>query len=113
LNPTAAAIALGLVTMMMSTSAESNSTLTASPTAGSAPLAVTFTGTGSGVLEGVMLLDFGDGTTDNSISTIRGFTRTHTYVVAGSYTARLNGGAYGGQSSAVLETLASVTINVE
>src|SRR3954451_22874329 len=93
LKPAAAAIALGLATMMMTTSAESNGALKASPTVGSAPLVVTFTGTGSGVIEGVMLLDFGDGQTDESISTIRTFTRTHTYTAAGSYTVQLKSGA--------------------
>ena len=102
----------GLATMVMTTSAGSSSTLAASPTIGTAPLAVTFTGTGSGVNEGVMLLDFGDGQTDDSISTIRTFTRTHTYTAAGSYTVQLKSGAYGGQRPSILTAVASVTITV-
>ena len=82
------------------------------PLSGAAPLEVTFTGTGSGILEGVMQLDFGDGQSDNTISPIRDFTRKHTYTAAGSYTAQLNGGPWGGQRPTVLKPLATVTINV-
>ena len=100
---------------MMTTTAQtdSKSTLAASPTVGRAPLEVTFTGTGSGIMEGVMLLDFGDGQTDDSISPIRDFKREHTYAVAGSYTVELKGGAYGGQRPSILTTLGSVTITVQ
>ena len=102
----------GLATMVMTTPAGSSSTLAASPTIGTAPLAVTFTGTGSGMNEGVMLLDFGDGQKDDSISTIRTFTRKHTYTAAGSYTVQLKSGAYGGQRPSILTAVASVTITV-
>ena len=96
----------------MTAHTNSNSNLTATPTSGTAPLMVTFTGTGSGMFEGVMLLDFGDGHTDSSISTIRGFTRTHTYTAAGSYKAELKSGAQGGQHPSKLTTVGSVTITV-
>lgn len=89
-----------------------NSRLDASPTAGPAPLVVTFTGTGSGIAEGVMLLEFGDGQTDHSISTIRGFTRTHTYTSPGTYAVELKSGPSGGQQPPVLETVGRVTITV-
>jgi PKD repeat protein len=109
-----ATVAATLVLITVSMTAHTNSTpnLTASPMSGEAPLTVTFTGRGSGQLEGVMLLDFGDGQSDNSISTIRGFTRTHTYSAPGSYTAELKSGAYGGQLPAVLTTVGAVSITV-
>ena len=106
------AAALGMVAFGMNAQTGSKASLEATPTGGSAPLVVTFTGSGSGELEGVMRLEFGDGQADDSISTIRSFTRTHTYAVAGSYTAELRSGAYGGQRPAVLKTVASVTITV-
>lgn len=108
----AAAIALGILTSCMTAHTRSNSSLEASPTSGTAPFAVTFTGTGSGELEGVMVLDFGDGQKDHTISTIRGFRRTHTYTTAGSYTAELRSGADGGQRPSVLTTVGTVTITV-
>jgi PKD repeat protein len=89
-----------------------SSSIAASPTSGRAPLEVTFTGKGSGVLEGVMLLDFGDGQTDRSISTIRTFTRLHTYAVPGTYTVELRSGEYGGQRPSILKTVGTVTITV-
>jgi hypothetical protein len=108
----AAATTLGILIIAMTANANSNSNLAASPTSGTAPLVVTFTGTGSGIFEGVMLLDFGDGQTDGSISTIRGFTRTHTYAVRGSYTVHLKSGPWGGQRPSVLTIVGSVTITV-
>ena len=86
--------------------------LKAIPTFGPAPLAVEFTGTGSGHVEGVMLLDFGDGHMDDSIPTIRGFERVHTYTAPGPYRVELKSGAYGGQHPAKLTTVATVTIVV-
>jgi hypothetical protein len=108
----AVATILGMVTVVMTADTSSSSNLEASPTSGPAPLVVTFTGTGSGIFEGVMLLEFGDGQTDGSISSIRGFTRTHTYAVPGSYTVHLKGGPWGGQRPSILTTLGSVTITV-
>jgi len=107
-----AASVLGLVTNMMTQNVASKEQFAASPNSGSAPLVVTFAGEGSGHFEGVMALDFGDGTIDHSISTIRGFTRTHTYVVPGIYTAELKSGPHGGQQATVLATIARVTITV-
>jgi PKD repeat protein len=69
--------------------------LKAIPTFGSAPLAVEFTGTGSGQFEGVMLLDFGDGHIEDSIPTIRSFERVHTYTAPGTYKVELKSGTYG------------------
>jgi hypothetical protein len=63
--------------------------------------------------EGVVVLDFGDGRSDDTISSIRGFTRTHIYRTSGSYTAVLKGGAYGGQRPAVLSEIGRVTIVVD
>jgi len=108
----AAATTLGMVTIIMTAQPNSNNSLEASPTSGTAPLVVTFTGTGSGIFEGVMLLDFGDGQTDGTISSIRGFSRTHTYAVPGSYTVHLKGGPWGGQRPSVLTIVGSVTITV-
>ena len=48
---------LGMV-IMIATKTDSENTLTASPTVGVAPLEVAFTGYGSGMSEGVMVLDF-------------------------------------------------------
>ena len=96
----------------MTATANLSASLTASPTSGKAPLVVTFTGTGSGIFEGVMLLDFGDGQTDNTISTIRTFTRTHTYAVAGTYKVELKSGAWGGQRPSTLTTVGTATIIV-
>lgn len=107
-----AATTMCIVSIAMAGSTGSNSSLAASPTFGTAPLVVTFTGTGSEDFEGVMLLDFGDGQTDDSISPIRTFTRVHTYSVAGSYTVELKSGTFGGQSSTTLITVARVTITV-
>ena len=100
------------VTFGMIAPTASNSNFAASPTSGTAPLEVTFTGMGSGMFEGVMQLDFGDGQSDTSISPIRDFTRKHTYTAAGAYTAELKGGPFGGQRPTVLTTLATVTITV-
>ncbi|MHC2332618.1 hypothetical protein ACVIW0_001907 [Bradyrhizobium sp. USDA 4454] len=107
-----AAILLGVMDMTATTQVNATSALAASPISGAAPLEVTFTGTGPGMSEGVVVLDFGDGRTDDTISPIRGFTRTHVYRAAGSYTAVLRGGAYGGQRPAVLSEIGRVTIVV-
>jgi PKD repeat protein len=93
-------------------SAGSRANLSASPLSGPAPLVVTFRGHGSGHFEGVMSLDFGDGTTDRSISTIRGFERAHTYAAPGTYIAELKSGSSGGQQPAGLATVGRVTIVV-
>jgi len=108
-----AATTMGIVAITLAGNAGSHNSLSASPTFGTAPLEVTFSGTGSGDSEGIMLLDFGDGQTDDSISPIRTFTRTHTYAVAGSYTAELKSGAFGGQRATTLITVARVTITVQ
>ena len=105
--------ALGILGLIMTAHANANGSLAASPVIGSAPLIVTFTGTGSGSFEGIMQLDFGDGKTDNSISPIREFRRVHTYTIPGSYTVHLRGGSYGGQHPSLLTILASVTITVQ
>lgn len=107
-------LAIALATVVPSMNAQSGPTasLEAAPMQGKAPLAVTFTGQGSGRMEGIMLLDFGDGESDRSISTVRGFKRTHTYQSPGTYTVRLQSGDYGGQRPAVLQTVASLTIVV-
>ena len=101
-----------MVTGMATADADPKAGFSASPLEGPAPLAVTFTGQGSGQFEGVMALDFGDGEIDRSISTIRGFTRTHTYARPGTYTAELKSGPYGGQQPTVLTTVRRVTITV-
>jgi PKD repeat protein len=106
------AISLGVVTIMMTAQTNPNAKMVASPISGTAPLVVTFSGFGSGMPEGVMILDFGDGQTDSSISTIRTFTRTHTYTSAGSYNVELKSGAYGGQQASKLTTVSRVTITV-
>jgi PKD repeat protein len=106
-----ATIILCIVTIMI-VKADSKEKFSVSPKSGSAPLIVTFTGEGSGHFEGVMALDFGDGEIDNSISTIRSFTRTHTYAVPGIYTAELKSGPYGGQRPTILTTVETVTISV-
>jgi PKD repeat protein len=59
-----------------------------------------------------MLLDFGDGQSDTSISTIRGFTRTHTYSQPGCYKVELRSGAYAGQQAPTLTVVNSVEITV-
>lgn len=107
-----AAIVLGVIDMTATTQMNATSALVASPMSGAAPLKVTFSGTGPGIPEGVVVLDFGDGRVDDTISSIRGFTRTHIYRTAGSYAAVLKGGAYGGQRPAVLSEIARVTIVV-
>jgi hypothetical protein len=112
LGRAAAAAIAGIALSSMGAQVNSNGSLAASPLSGRAPLVVTFTGSGSGELEGVMRLDFGDGDVDDSISTIRGFERTHTYVAPGTYTAELKSGTYRGQQPATLRTVARVTITV-
>jgi len=111
-----AALICGVIAMTAARtdlSAGAKANLSASPLAGPAPLVVTFRGQGSGHFEGVMALDFGDGTTDRSISTIRGFERAHTYEVPGTYIAELKSGPYGGQHPAELSTVGRVTIVVD
>lgn len=103
---------LGMASSSMSAQVSSNGSLEATPLAGEAPLSVTFNGRGSGELEGVMRLEFGDGEIDDSISTIRGFRRTHTYAAPGTYTAELKSGSFGGQRPSILKTVARVTITV-
>ena len=67
----AAATAIFVISVMiMTTRANSDSNLAAVPISGAAPLEVTFTGTGLGIIEGVMQLDFGDGQSDSTISPI-------------------------------------------
>lgn len=112
LIPFPLAATFGMVFMSMTAQMTSASDFTATPLSGQAPLEITFTGKGSGDMEGEMLLDFGDGDTDNSISTIRGFTRTHTYTVPGTYTAQLKSGAHAGREPATLMTVGSVEITV-
>ncbi|MTV15648.1 MULTISPECIES: hypothetical protein [Bradyrhizobium] len=107
-----AAIVLGVIDMTATTQMNATSALVASPVSGAAPLEVTFSGTGPGIPEGVVVLEFGDGSIDDTISSIRGFTRTHIYRAAGSYMAVLRSGAYGGQRPAVLSEIARVTILV-
>jgi PKD repeat protein len=110
-----AALICGVIAMTAARtdlSAGSRANLSASPLSGPAPLVVTFRGQGSGQFEGVMALDFGDGTTDRSISTIRGFERAHTYEVPGTYIAELKSGPYGGQQPAELSSVGRVTIVV-
>ncbi len=68
----------------------------ASPTPGSAPLAVTFAGnTGSASYFGGVRIDFGDSTTSTVVcnpgSTCSSISATHTYSTAGTYTAKLVG----------------------
>jgi PKD repeat protein len=95
-----------------STTAQTNpgGSLTASPSSGQAPLTVTFTGSASGRLEGVARLDYGDGQSDDSIPTVRGFVRTHTYERAGSYDAELKSGTDDGHGSFAFRTVARTTI---
>jgi len=104
---------IGTAAIMMSEKVASEEKFRASPISGSAPLVVTFTGEGSGHLEGVMALEFGDGEIDHSISTIRHFARTHTYAGPGTYTAELKAGPYGGQRPTTLMTVGRVTITVK
>ncbi|MEM6628567.1 MAG: PKD domain-containing protein, partial [Bacteroidota bacterium] len=64
--------------------------VTANPTTGTAPLAVTFDGTGSTDSDGTITRYawiFGDGTVDTSLTASA--TPTHTYTVAGTYQAQL------------------------
>lgn len=96
----------------MAAGANPTASLAASPTSGKAPLVVTFTGSGSGMIEGVMLLVFGDGQTDDTISPIRTFTRTHTYAAPGTYQVELKSGAWGGQRPSTLTTVGTITISV-
>jgi len=97
----------------MADSATSQSKLAATPASGAPPLVVEFTGAGSGTIEGVMVLDFGDGQMDDSISTVRAFKRTHTYAAAGTYTAVLMSGGFDGQRAAVLTVVGRVEIRVQ
>jgi hypothetical protein len=81
--------------------------LSVTPTSGSAPLVVTF----SGAAAKMHLLDFGDGTTPSGFMTPHecapldspdlinwhppAFSQTHTYTQLGTYTATLQDGCYG------------------
>jgi len=79
-----------------------NIRFSAAPTVGSAPLAVTFSGAGSGLGTGQYIIDYGDSATSGSIqsyctaSTSGGaasecsITAGHTYRSAGAYTASLS-----------------------
>lgn len=99
--------------MSMTAQTSSASDFKATPSCGNAPLEVTFTGQGSGDMEGEMLLDFGDGNTDGSISTIRGFTRTHIYTAPGTYVAQLISRAHGGTEPGTLTTVGRVEITAK
>jgi PKD repeat protein len=109
----ALAVILAIGIVLMTESAISQSKLAATPTSGAPPLVVDFTGAGSGAAEGVMVLDFGDGQTDDSISTVRAFKRTHTYAAAGTYTAVLKSGAFDGQRPSALTIVGRVEIKVQ
>ena len=97
----------------MADSATSQSKLAATPASGAPPLVVEFTGAGSGTIEGVMVLDFGDGQMDDTISTVRGFKRTHTYAEAGTYTAVLKSGAFDSQRFPSMTVMGRVEIKVQ
>ena len=111
MRASAAILAIGIV--LMNDSAISQDRLAAAPTSGAQPLVVDFTGTGSGSAEGIMVLDFGDGQMDDTISTVRGFKRTHIYAAAGTYTAVLKSGAFDGQRSSALTIVGRVEIKVQ
>lgn len=68
----------------------SSGPLQAYPRAGNIPLTVTFTGNvgGSSSLETAVWIDYGDGHIENAVG-MGAFTRTHTYLSAGTYTAKL------------------------
>src|SRR5829696_5634650 len=108
-----AAVILAIGIVLMTESATSQGKLAATPTSGAPPLVVDFTGAGSGTAEGVMVLDFGDGQMDDTISTVRGFKRTHTYTAAGSYTAVLKSGPFDGQRRGALTVEGRVEIKVQ
>lgn len=90
---------------------------TVSQTSGTAPLTVTFSGSsGQGMAglasEVVAWIDFGDGTVDDSIGS-GSFSKTHMYVSAGTYTAKLAWKNYGPASSNYpTNTVGTVTITV-
>jgi PKD repeat protein len=109
----AATVILAIGIVLMTESATSQSRLAATPTSGAPPLVVDFTGAGSGTAEGVMVLDFGDGQTDDTISTVRAFRRTHTYAAAGIYTAVLKSGMFDGQRSSALTIVGRVDVYVQ
>jgi len=111
MRASAAILAIGIV--LMNDNAISQTRLAAAPTSGAPPLVVDFTGTGSGSAEGIMVLDFGDGQMDDTISTVRAFKRTHTYAAAGTYTAVLMSGGFDGQRAAVLTVVGRVEIRVQ
>ena len=111
MRATAVILAIGMI--LMTESATSQGSLAATPTSGAPPLVVDFTGAGSGAAEGVMVLDFGDGQMDDTISTVRAFRRTHTYAAAGIYTAVLKSGGFDGQRSSALTVVGQVEIKVE
>jgi hypothetical protein len=108
-----AAVILGAGIVLMTGSAISQGKLAATPVSGAPPLVVDFTGTGSGAAEGVMILDFGDGQIDETISTVRSFKRTHTYAAAGTYTAVLKSGAFDGRRASTLTVVSRVEITVQ
>ena len=109
----AEAVILAIGIVLMTESATSQSKLAAMPTSGAPPLVVDFTGAGSGAAEGVMVLDFGDGQLDDTISTVRTFKRTHTYAAAGTYTAVLKSGAFDGQRGGALTVVSRVEIKLQ
>ena len=111
MRASAAILAIGIV--LMNDNAISQTRLAAAPTSGAQPLVVDFTGTGSGSAEGIMVLDFGDGQMDDTISTVRGFKRTHTYAAAGTYTAVLKSGAFDGQRFPSMTVMGRVEIKVQ
>jgi PKD repeat protein len=86
--------------------------LVANPTAGTAPLNVTFTGHGDGASHfGGVSLEFGDGSIDAFCRpgrACREGTASHTYAKSGAYTASLVSNGEGGS-----RTLVSVTVVVK
>jgi PKD repeat protein len=80
------------------TNPPSTASFTASPTSGTAPLSVQFTDTSTGS-PGSWTWNFGDGTT----STVQN--PTHSYALAGTYTATLTASNAGGASSPASRTI--------
>jgi PKD repeat protein len=97
--------------------AQASGSFSASPISGVAPLTVTFSGSSGQGVPGrsstvAVWIDFGDGIVDDSLGADR-FTKSHTYISPGVYTAKLFWKLFGhATSNFPTNTVGTLTVTV-